>query len=70
MEDEEVRDFFEFNDVGLPLAYLNKEGLCTISDKGQIHVLDTWNMLLIELGVQDVGFKTLDELLDHAGIDE
>ena len=33
-EEEEFEDFIEYNDVGLPLAYLMSEGLSIPTDDG------------------------------------
>lgn len=69
-DDEELLDFFDFNDLGLPLAYLSRERLCEISDDGRKYVAETWDMLLVWLGVEDTGFTTLEQLLSKRGIQE
>ena len=61
-EDSELKDFLEFNDIGLPLAYLASEGLCDISDDGKKYVAETWDLLLVSLGVIDTGFDSLDDI--------
>lgn len=69
-DDGEIEDFFEFNDIGVPLAYLTSEGLCEISDDGKKYVAESWDVLLAFLGVEDVGFHSLEELLLRAKIEE
>jgi len=61
-----LKDFMEFNDIGLPLAYLASEGLCDISDDGRKYVAETWDMFLSTLEVEDTGFSDLDEVLARA----
>ena len=65
-EDKNFRDFIEFNDLGLPLAYLTKENLCEPSDDGIRYVTETWELFLAGLKVKDEGFEDLEQLLDFA----
>jgi len=65
-DDVELKDFMEFNDLGLPLAYLASEGLCDISDDGKIYVAETWELFLTSIGVQDVGFEDLHDVFRRA----
>ena len=65
-DDVELKDFMEFNDIGLPLAYLASEGLCDISDDGKKYVAETWELFLISIGVQDVGFEDLHDVFRRA----
>jgi hypothetical protein len=62
-DEGEMSDFIEFNDIGLPLAYLAGEGLCEISDDGAKYIAETWELLLSTIGVEDTGFDSLPELL-------
>lgn len=65
-EDKNFRDFIEFNDLGLPLAYLTSENLCEPSDDGIRYVTETWELFLAGLKVKDEGFEDLDQLLGFA----
>jgi len=69
-DDDELEDFFEFNDLGAPLAYLTSERLCEISDDGKKYVAETWEVFLVWLGIQDTGFDNLEEILSKRGIQE
>ena len=60
--DESFKDFIEFNDLGLPLAYLTREGLCEVSDDGERYISETWDLFVKSLGIEDVGFDDLDEM--------
>jgi hypothetical protein len=60
--DESFKDFIEFNDLGLPLAYLTREGLCEVSDDGERYISETWELFVKSLGIEDVGFDDLDEM--------
>lgn len=64
--EQALETFVEFNDLGLPLAYMLSEKLATITDTGARFVEDTFDMLLQELNIEDTGFKTLDEVFEAA----
>ena len=61
-QDPEFDEFVEFNDLGLPLAYLTTEGLCELSGNGERYIEETWTHLLETLGIKDTDFKKLDEM--------
>jgi len=65
-EEKDFRAFIEFNDLGLPLAYLISQGLVVeASDDGRRYIADTFEMFLqsIKLGQDDIiEGMTLDEV--------
>lgn len=63
-DDKHFADFIEFNDLGLPLAYMVKEKLAIPSDDGSRYIMETWELFLSGLGVEDTGFTNLNDLLD------
>lgn len=63
--DEEFEDFVEYNDLGLPLAYLLAENIVSHTDKAENFINETWDLLLGALGIDDTGFESLDEMLDY-----
>jgi hypothetical protein len=65
-EDPGFRDFIDFNDLGLPLAYLERENLCNVTGDGEKYIAETWQLFLASLNVEDEGFESLDELLAAA----
>lgn len=64
-DDENFTDFIEYNDIGLPLAYMISENIVGITEKTQTFVDETWTLLLSALEVEDTGFESLDDLLDY-----
>jgi hypothetical protein len=64
--DKGLSEFMEFNDIGLPLAYLSSEGLCDLNETSNIYIQETFDMLLITLGLEDIGFESLEHLLSTA----
>lgn len=65
-DDKSVKEFMEFNDLGLPLAFLASEGLCEITDIALVYIDETFNMLLASMSLEDIGFTSLDHLLSTA----
>jgi hypothetical protein len=63
-DDKEFSDFIEFNDLGLPLAYMVRENLAVPSDDGAKYIVETWDLFLKSLNVEDSGFTDLDSVLD------
>jgi hypothetical protein len=64
-QDEEFRDFIEYNDLGLPLAYAIAENVVGVSDKARLFIEETFDVLLAGLEIEDTGFDSLDELLSE-----
>lgn len=69
-EDIGFREFIEFNDIGLPLAYLTNENLCNVTNDGEKYIAETWQLFLASLKLDDEGFESLDEVLAAAGGEE
>ncbi|NBQ35794.1 MAG: hypothetical protein EBU16_04720 [Actinobacteria bacterium] len=75
-DDEDLQNFVEYNDVGLPLAWFIASGLVTATDMAEDYVRETFNHFLAALEVTDeevAGCTNLDEVLavaaDKKGID-
>ena len=62
--DPEFVDFVEFNDLGLPLAYLSDQGLCELSTDGERYIEETWILFTASLGIEDTGFNNIEEMFD------
>ena len=61
-DNEEFSNFFEYNDIGLPLAYANSQDLCNVTEAGTKWIEDTWSEFLEALAIEDTGFENLDEV--------
>jgi hypothetical protein len=62
-DEEQFRDFIEYNDVGMPLSYLSHSKLAIATDEGKMMIGETWSVLLESLSLTDTGFDTLGDLL-------
>jgi hypothetical protein len=63
-DDEEFKDFIEYNDLGLPLAYAIAEGIVERTDLASNFINEAFDILLSALGVEDTGFESLEDILD------
>jgi len=61
--DKGFEDFVEYNDLGLPLAFLIAEDLVTPSDLAKSMLNETFELLLAAMEVDDEGSESLDDLL-------
>lgn len=63
-DNEELQDFVEYNDLGLPLAYCIHTNLVTATDDGISYVEETFNLLCTGLDVDiDGEYESLNELM-------
>jgi hypothetical protein len=62
-EDEDLKDFVEYNDLGLPLSYFLMNELVLPTKQAELYIDETYNLLIASLGVEDVEWTSLDELL-------
>lgn len=70
-DDENLKVFTEYNDIGLPLAYFIAAGLVTANPIAEDYVNETFNMFVaaLELTEEDLnGINDLDTLLDRSAI--
>jgi hypothetical protein len=58
-------DFFDYNDLGLPLAVAVDSELCTLNDKGLEVLNETYDLLCDELGAdKDEEYELIEDMLD------
>ena len=62
---DELADFFDYNDVGVPLAFAYAEGIITNTPTLEKYVNETFDLLLEALDIEDAGFEDLPELWDY-----
>ena len=64
-DDEELQDFCEYNDIGLPLAYFIHTDLVKTSDEGAAHVEETFNLLCDALNLDlDGDYESLNHMFE------
>jgi hypothetical protein len=63
-DDDDFRDFIEYNDLGLPLAYAVSHGIVEMNDQLELFVNESFDLLLSGLSLEDTGFDSLPDLLE------
>jgi hypothetical protein len=62
--DSQFQDFFDYNDLGLPLAYAISTQVISSTKLAENFVGETFDLFLDVLGIQeDTGFETLADVL-------
>ena len=70
-DNDELQDFVEYNDLGLPLAYLIHTELVSVNESGIVYVDETFDLLLSSLGLDlDGEHESLNELMELQDDDE
>ena len=60
-------DFFDYNDLGLPLAVAFENDLCTLNDRGTEVLNETYDLMLEEYGAdKDKTYETLDDIIEDS----
>ena len=63
-DNDNYREFFEFNALVLYMCFLLNTGMVTdITDDGERYVNITWQNLLNSLDLTDTGFDSVDEMI-------
>lgn len=62
-DDEQFMDFIDYNDLGLPLAYLISEDIVKSTPLAETFINETWELFLAGLDLKDTGFESLDQIL-------
>ena len=62
-DDAELEDFIEYNDLGLPLAYLLMNEIVLPTSQSEIYINETYDLFIASLTVEDKEWTSLDELL-------
>jgi hypothetical protein len=63
-DEETLEDFFQYNDLSLPLAFMLKEGI--VSEKNSViegFIEEAFMIFLAAIKVEDEGFDNLDDIL-------
>jgi hypothetical protein len=64
--EETLKDFFEYNDLSLPLAFLLAEGI--VSETNSViegFIEESFIIFLTAMKIEDEGFDNLDEIITN-----
>jgi hypothetical protein len=63
-DEEEFQDFCQYNDLGLPLAYMIASDIVAPTPMSDSFINETFDLLLAALDIkEDEGYETLDDVL-------
>ena len=63
--DKEFADFFEYNDLGLPLAFMIEQKIVESTPVAQVYIEETFELLVESLGLDsDDEFESIEEMLE------
>jgi hypothetical protein len=64
-KDKEFADFFEYNDLGLPLAFAISNKIVEVAPVAETYILETFELLCEALSLDsDEDYNSLDEMFD------
>ena len=64
--DKYFKDFIEYNDIGLPIAFLIDNELVEPTQLAKQYVHETWDIFLAALEIaEDIGWESLEDLFNH-----
>ena len=64
--DKYFKDFIEYNDIGLPIAFLIDNELVEPTNLATQYVYETWEIFLAALEIkEDIGWQSLEEVFNH-----
>ena len=65
---DDYEDFFNFNDLGIPLSLSLKHNLCTLTDDGVEIINETYSDLCSYVDIDDTyEYKTVDDFMADIG---
>lgn len=63
--DKEFADFFEYNDLGLPLAFMIEQKIVESTPVAQVYIEETFELLCESLGLDsDDEYESIEEMLE------
>lgn len=66
-QDPDFIDFIEYNDIGLPLAYVIANGIVETTELANRFIEETFDLLVAGLEIEDSdeGYESLEQLFDE-----
>ena len=65
-DDDQIKDFIDYNDLGLPLAYLLTNEIVLPTLQAEIYINETYDLFVAALDVEDIEYESLDEMMGYA----
>ena len=65
-DDEQLQDFIEYNDLGLPMAYLLFNDIVSTTDNSEAYINETYDLFIASVEVDDIEYTNLSEIFGDA----
>jgi hypothetical protein len=62
-DDDQIKDFIDYNDLGLPMAYLLMNEIVLPTAQAEMYINETYDLFLAALDVEDIEYESLDEVM-------
>jgi hypothetical protein len=70
-DEEQFKEFADYNDIGLPIAHLVHTGLCNMNKEAELYIEETYDLLIAAMGVDpDEVYETIDDMIQFLDISE
>ena len=64
-DDKEMADFFAYNDLGLPLAFMIEQKIVESTPVAQVYIEETFELLVESLGLDsEEVYESIEEMFD------
>ena len=64
-DENQFKEFADYNDIGLPIAHLVHTGLCNMNKEAEVYVEETYDLLVSAMGVEpDLDYHTIEDMLE------
>lgn len=64
-DDKDMADFFEYNDLGLPLAFMIEQKIVESTPVAQVYIEETFELLVESLGLDsEEEYESIEEMFD------
>ena len=64
-DDKEMADFFAYNDLGLPLAFMIEQKIVESTPVAQVYIEETFELLVESLGLDpEEEYESIEEMLE------
>jgi hypothetical protein len=64
-DEDQFKEFADYNDIGLPIAHLVHTGLCNMNREAEVYVEETYDLLISAMGVDpELDYQTIDDMLE------
>ncbi len=63
-DEDQFKEFADYNDIGLPIAHLVHTGLCNMNKEAELYIEETYDLLIAAMGVDpDEVYETIEDMI-------